>query len=123
MTTATEAGELVLALLQKNPQLEYRPRELPELIGVDVELPALEEALAPLLEAGSIVCRRAGRGVFYSAPDAPAETNEPVPFNAAHWADGDVDLYGLIPLEDGGHRMTAEMVGKLKRLITWTPAV
>jgi hypothetical protein len=45
-----------------------------------------------------------------------------VEFNAAAWADGDVDLYGLIALDDGGHRMTAAMVAKLKRLITWMPA-
>lgn len=43
-------------------------------------------------------------------------------FQAAAWADGDVDLYGLIELDDGGFRMTPTMVAKLKRLIAWMPA-
>jgi hypothetical protein len=36
-------------------------------------------------------------------------------------SDGDVDLHGLIALENGGYRMTAEMFAKLRRVTTWMP--
>jgi hypothetical protein len=43
-------------------------------------------------------------------------------FNAKNWLDGDLDLYGLIELEDGGHRIQAKDVARLRRMIAWLPA-
>lgn len=119
--TQAKARELVLAFLQENRGVEFKLRELPAATGVQIDASELPEILAPEVDAGIIGCRRAGRGVFYWAPEND-EAPVPADFNAAHWADGDVDLYGLIPLEDGGHRMTREMVAKFKRLIAWSPA-
>lgn len=43
--------------------------------------------------------------------------SEPMDFNAALWADGDLMLYGLEELEDGGYKLGAEHVPALKRLL------
>jgi hypothetical protein len=43
--------------------------------------------------------------------------SEALDFNAALWADGDLMLYGLVELEGGGHRLDAEHVPALKRLL------
>jgi hypothetical protein len=43
-------------------------------------------------------------------------------FNACLWLDGDLDLYGLDELQDGGgHRLKAGDVLKLRRLLAWMP--
>lgn len=91
----------------------------------------LYSGLATALVRGHIVKRNEGRSVFYRLPEQgalerqPAATvsqaveGEPAPsgFQAAAWADGDLDLYGLIELEDGGYRLTAAMVKPLRRLL------
>lgn len=122
MTTETQVRELVLAHLQANAGTEFKLRELPGAIGVAVEADRLPDILAPEVEAGTLGLRRAGRGVFYWAPAGDEPAPVPADFNAAAWVDGDVDLYGLIELEDGGHRMTPAMLAKFKRLVTWMPA-
>jgi hypothetical protein len=53
-------------------------------------------------------------------PAEPAEPTEPEEFNASLHLDGDLDLYGLVELEDGGWRITRENLVRLKKLITWT---
>jgi hypothetical protein len=97
--------------------------------AADLGVGTLIAAVKPGLRSGEIVDRREGRSVFYRlaegvevAPAGEADAAEPGEFQAAAWADGDVDLYGLIALDDGGHRLTPAMVLKLKRLISWMPA-
>ena len=122
-TEASVRGQM-LAVLQENPGDEFRPGELTSAVNVDLVgagLPELAQILAPEIEAGRIVCRKAGRGTFYSAPATEAAQPQEE-FRAAHWSDGDLDLYGLIELDDGGYRLTPEMVAKVKRLIAWSPA-
>lgn len=42
---------------------------------------------------------------------------EPEPFHAMLHIDGDLDLHGMQPLQDGGYRIHAEDVGRLMRLL------
>lgn len=49
--------------------------------------------------------------------DEPAD---PVTWNV--WEDGDLDLFGLIELENGGHRLPAEALRRLRKFIAWMPA-
>ena len=42
---------------------------------------------------------------------------EPIEFTARRWTDGDIDLFGLEELEDGGMRLPAASVGKLLDLL------
>lgn len=41
----------------------------------------------------------------------------PQPFRVCRWADGDIDLYGLAELDDGGMRLTPDMVRELQKLL------
>lgn len=63
-----------------------------------------------------------------SPPAQPLETEEPEPedeeavaFNAALWADGDLCLFGLVELEGGGHKVNAENVPALRKLLMGAP--
>lgn len=60
------------------------------------------------------------------AEEAPAEVPageaEAEPFDACFWLDGDVDLHGLIELEDGGYRILAKDVRRLRERLAWMPA-
>jgi hypothetical protein len=98
--------------------------------AADLKASTLHAAVAPGLRSGEILKRTGeGRSVFYRLAEgvdvtpacAAASEPEQKDFNAAAWADGDVDLYGLIELDDGGHRLSPAMVSKLKRVITWMP--
>lgn len=60
-------------------------------------------------------------------PQPPAPSPAPMPaeeeaveFDASLHLDGDLDLYGLIELENGGWRITRENLTRLKRIITWS---
>lgn len=130
---AREPQHLKTALAALAERGETRARDLAEAIGV---APAtLLSGIKSAIISGELVERREGCSVFYRLPgQEPGKASEPaskrtraakVPkaeeFQAAAWADGDVDLYGLIPLDDGGHRMTPAMVLRLKKLIAWMP--
>lgn len=56
-----------------------------------------------------------------SSPDAAgAEESDAVTWNV--WEDGDMDLFGLVELENGGFRMPAEAVARLRKFVAWMPA-
>lgn len=95
MTTETEVRELVLAFLQENAGDEFRLREVASGINRDMDESTLPQILAAEIESGEVVQRKAGRGVFLSAPATPPE------FNAALWADGDLVLFGVELNPDG----------------------
>jgi hypothetical protein len=52
---------------------------------------------------------------------APEDETEVVEFNAALRLDGDLVLYGLTELEDGGHMIAGENLAKLRKLLAWMP--
>lgn len=94
--------------------------------AIDVSPATLYSAVASALVRGEIVKRSEGRNVFYRLPDQPSMERQPAPpatvapignFDARAWLDGDVDLYGLVELEDGGYRLTAPMASRLRRLL------
>lgn len=60
-----------------------------------------------------------GRAVFYSLQAPAAEQEE---FKFTVHSDGDVDLFGVVELENGGYRLTRDMVAELKKFIAWIPA-
>lgn len=49
-----------------------------------------------------------------------AAAPEPVTWNL--WEDGDLDLFGLVELENGGYRMPREALARLRKFIAWMPA-
>lgn len=51
------------------------------------------------------------------AAEVHADPGEEVPFNACLWIDGDLHLYGLVELEDGGYAIPAANLVKLCRLL------
>lgn len=64
-----------------------------------------------------------------TAPPAPAAADASIPQAASAadvtwnvWEDGDMDLHGLVELENGGYRMPAEAVARLRKFIAWMPA-
>jgi DNA-binding transcriptional ArsR family regulator len=97
---------------------EMRAGDIAERLGISPG--TLASAMRVPERDGEILRRHEGRQAFYKLPEDEGEEG-PEEFNAAAWADGDVDLYGIIPLDDGGFRLTPEMVTKLKRVITWMP--
>jgi hypothetical protein len=98
------------------------------------EAPAPTPTAAPTWTAPLMVAPRDGSDQIHvnppppPKPAPPAEAPQPEeevaasPFSFLIHDDGDVDMYGVIELEDGGVRMTPAMVAKLKRMITWMPA-
>jgi len=62
---------------------------------------------------GRLIILRDGPQVSY---DVPREAG-PQPFRVCRWADGDIDLYGLAELDDGGMRLTPDMVRELQKLL------
>jgi hypothetical protein len=102
---------------------EMRANDLAAAIGITPS--TLASAMRVPLRDEEVLRRKEGQHAFLRLPgEEPAakEGAEVKEFNAAAWADGDVDLYGIIELDDGGYRLTPAMVAKLKRVITWMPA-
>ena len=97
-----------LELLQDG---ERRAVEICE--SLQVSAGKLSLAMRVPVRDGTVMMRREGHAVFYSLPQAP----EPVVFRAARWADGDVDLYGIIELDDGGFRLTPDMLKQVLALV------
>lgn len=103
--------------------------------ALGVESNSFSAWLAPARKAGLLRAetrKGEGRTLFWSLGDGTPEPDEEdapadpagkpaaqADFYAAAWDNGDVDLYGVVELEDGGFRLTPAMVQKLKRLITW----
>lgn len=56
--------------------------------------------------------------------DAPLDEQqeEAEPLTWAHRDDGDLDLFGLVELENGGYRIQAKDVARLRRMLAWLPA-
>ena len=101
-----------------------------------VSLKHLHATIAPALANGALVktVSEGGR-IWLSLPDAlatgaelgrveqpdadtaPDTAPEPEPFHAMLHIDGDLDLHGMQPLQDGGYRIHAEDVGRLMRLL------
>jgi hypothetical protein len=58
-----------------------------------------------------------------STPEAAsAEVDEEPEVTWTMWEDGDIDLFGLVELENGGYRLPAEALGRLRKFVAWMPA-
>jgi hypothetical protein len=102
--------------------LEWTTEELAEAGSIDKRAVATQLKTAVKNEA--VFRDRRGRFTVYSLTpfeQAAQPDAEAVEFNAALWADGDLILYGLTELEDGGHLISAENLAKLRRLVAWAP--
>lgn len=104
---------------------ETRAGELAAAIGLDPG--TLTSALKTPLREGIVLKRLEGRDVFYRLPiegEQPADDtdDEPHRFYGRLDTDGDLDLYGLVELNDGGHRVPAENVARLRQLLRGEPA-
>ena len=97
-----------LALLAKHG--EMRAGDMVAAIGCTSGM--LSTAMRVAIRDGEAVERRTPGAVFYALPSPPDKT-----FRAARWADGDIDLYGLVELDDGGFRLTPDMVAQVAALI------
>jgi hypothetical protein len=71
----------------------------------------------PLLPPDAQVRTGTNGATIETQPAAEAEEGDPEEFDAARWANGDVDLYGLLELEGAGHRIEAKNVPVLLRLL------
>lgn len=89
--------------------------------AVDISDGTLMAAVVPGMRDGVLVKRKDGNATFYSLADGvevePAAEPESRPFYATLDTDGELDLYGLIELQDGGHRVTPDGVRLLCRLL------
>lgn len=98
---------------------EMRQTELAK--ATDLTVGTLHAAVKPGLRSGELLDRREGRAVFYRLADGvvvdPAEADDDEDFRAVLDTDGDLDLYGLVELENGGHRIHADGVRLLCRLL------
>lgn len=56
------------------------------------------------------------------APLDEQQQDEPEPLTWSIWDDGDLDLFGLVELENGGHRIQAKDVARLRLMLAWLPA-
>jgi hypothetical protein len=54
--------------------------------------------------------------------DDQRQEEDAEPLTWAHWDDGDLDLFGLVELENGGYRIQAKDVARLRRMLAWLPA-
>lgn len=121
MSPRGKVKQLIEAMQAKPEQALWTPTECAKAMGLEHQ--AVNQSLRSAVSREWLFKHQgSGRSVFYSLKPEQEEPVEPPAFSAAAWVDGDVDLYGLIELEDGGYRMTADMVIKLKRLISWMPA-
>lgn len=75
--------------------------------------PAPAEAAPALTDASSP--EPAGASAEEEAPHEQ-------PLTWSIWDDGDVDLFGLVELENGGYRIQAKDVARLRRMLAWLPA-
>jgi hypothetical protein len=50
------------------------------------------------------------------------EIEEEAEFDASLWLNGDLDLFGLVELDNGAYRVPAEKVARLRKLLAWMPA-
>lgn len=113
--------------------------------AIEVDSGNFKTLMGPALRHGAVRARRAdtGRSLVWSLGDGtPLDVEQdeplrpaapsvfqlagPVPevvpeaaFDAKLHLDGDLDLYGLVELEDGGYRITRDNLARLKQLITW----
>lgn len=96
--------------------------------AVNLPIATFLAGVKPGLRDGTVLDRREGRSVFYRLADgveAPAavegeegdEQQADPEFNASLWADGDLDLFGVIELAGGGVRVPAAGVRALCRLL------
>jgi hypothetical protein len=53
---------------------------------------------------------------------ASAQVDEEPEVTWTMWEDGDIDLFGLVELENGGYRLPAEALGRLRKFVAWMPA-
>jgi hypothetical protein len=123
-------SEIKSAAMQATIQADMEPRAdrgnrllldklkttLPHWDGAPSRTPAPAEP-EPVVAQVPIAEASAKEEVTDDPVEATEDDSEPEPFNAALWADGDLVLYGLPELEDGGRMVAAEHVAALKRLL------
>jgi hypothetical protein len=106
--------------------LEWTTEELAGLAGIDKR--AVATTMRVAVREEKLFAQKRGRATYYSLTSfevgdaAPEEDAEPVPFNAALWADGDLVVYGAQANEDGSVTLKRDQVAAVKRLISWVPA-
>lgn len=103
----------VVDLLEQNG--EMRARDV--VVALDITSGKLSSALRIPIRDGLIVARRTAGSVHYSLGTGTPEADQAPQFRIARWSDGDIDLYGLTALEDGGHRLTRDQLQQLLDLI------
>lgn len=110
-------------MASQDPSLEWSAEELAQ--AGDIDKMTVSNTMRVAIRNEVMFAERRGRSFVYSLTPfakAPEEVVEPVPFNAARWADGDVFLYGLEEMADGSHRLPADKVGMLLQLLGGLPA-
>lgn len=112
---------IIEAMRAQAPDLEWSTEEIANAAGIDKG--AVSSTLRVAVREQALFSERRGRCAVYSLTSfEQEEQQEPVPFNAAYWADGDVVLYGLPEMEDGGVLLSAENLAKLRKMVAWMPA-
>jgi hypothetical protein len=106
---AGTAGARVLALLEANPGVGYRARDL--CTACDVPKTSLNSATRPLVQHGLITCEGKGTATVYTlaGPALPADG----PLQMAAYSDGDVSVAGGQHATDGSVLYTRAQLQQL----------
>lgn len=114
--TARGKAATLLEVLASTPERVVSAAEAAEIMGVSQN--NVSQAVKGSLLHGHIFRQRQGRSMSYClTPFDQDESAEPIEFNAALWADGDLILFGLEECEGGGWKVAAEKVPMLKALL------
>lgn len=84
--------------------------------------PASAAADASIPEAAGAEPAEPALTIELDAPLDEQQQDEPEPLSWSIWDDGDVDLFGLVELENGGYRIQAKDVARLRLMLAWLPA-
>lgn len=117
---------LAAALAHLQEHGETRMNELA--LALHISPGTLYSACATSLAKGEILKRNEGRSCFYRLPGQPPVMRTPQVMDYAAeedasglvihtWEDGDIDVYGLVELDNGGRRLTRAMAAKMKQLL------